>query len=160
MREILWVACVAALDQISKALIVGWLRPLESREIWPGIFQITRTHNSGGAFGILQDNATTGPVITVVAALISLGILVALLAGRVRTTIIKTGLIFIGGGAIGNLIDRLRYEYVIDFLHFAFWPVFNLADAAIVLGTGLVVLGLLKRQDELSESEREEAGRA
>ena len=109
--------------------------------VLPGLFSLTRVHNTGVAFGVGQGiNAVTG--------LVACGILV-LSAWIARSWDWKKRWIqglagLIAGGAIGNLIDRARLGYVLDFLDFHYgkwsWPAFNVADAAISVGVGLVVL--------------------
>ena len=161
MNGLVWVAIVTFVDQLSKFFIVRSVEQGESIEVWGRFFQITQARNHGGAFGVFQKNEEAGNWITLVASLISLGILVTLFSGRVHDRTLKSGLVLIAGGAIGNLIDRFHYGYVIDFLHFSYlphfnFPVFNLADTAIVVGTGLVVLSLLKRREEPSETSSNE----
>ena len=161
MSALVWVAIVTLLDQLSKFFIVRSVEQGESIAVWGRFFQITHTHNHGGAFGAFQNNEEAGNWITLIASLISIGILVALFSGRVQNKVMKSGLVLIAGGAIGNLFDRFHYGYVIDFLHFSYpprfnFPVFNLADTAIVVGTGLVVLSLLSRREEPSEGASDE----
>lgn len=161
MSALVWVAVVIFIDQISKFFIVRSVGRGESIEVWGRFFQITQAHNHGGAFGVFQNNEEAGNWITLVASLISIGIIAALFSGRVHDRTLKSGLVLIAGGAIGNLFDRFHYGYVIDFLHFSYvshfnFPVFNLADTAIVVGTGLVVLSLLKRREEPSETSSHE----
>jgi signal peptidase II len=155
MSVLLWVALVALIDQVSKYYIVHVLSIgyLDSIDMWGSFFQITHTRNMGGAFGLFQNEEEFGTWITLIASLISIGIVITLVSGRVQAPAMRAGLALIAGGAIGNLIDRLQNGYVTDFLHFSYrpyfdFPVFNLADAAIVLGTGLVILSLLKAREE------------
>ncbi len=155
MQALFWVALVSAIDQLSKYLIVTRLDEYDSISIWNRIFEITHTRNSGGAFGVFQNNEPFANAITLISALISIGIVVSLVFGRVHAKLMKVGLTLIAGGAIGNLIDRLREGSVTDFLHFSYrpyfdFPVFNLADTAIVIGTGLIILSLLQRRAEPS----------
>jgi signal peptidase II len=156
MQALFWVALVALIDQISKYLIVMNLDEYDSISIWGRIFEITHTRNTGGAFGVFQNNEMFSSAITLIAALISIGILAALASGRVPISLMRWGLVLIAGGAIGNLADRLREGSVIDFLHFSYrpyfdFPVFNLADTAVVIGTGLVILSLLTKRAEPSD---------
>lgn len=145
------VAGVVALDQASKALALQMLKPGRPLEIIDGFFRLTLTSNDGGAFGLFQG---FGSWITLLAAGVSLGILGVLLWGPPHRLAMTAGLIGIAGGALGNLTDRLTQGAVIDFLELRWrelsWPVFNLADTAIVIGTGLVLLALLTHERDVA----------
>lgn len=143
IKAIFWAVFVTALDQLSKLLAVQFLQPHKPISVIDGFFRLTLTKNPGGAFGILSDK---GSLITVIAVVVCIAVLGVLLFVGMRSSYVKAGLILIAGGALGNLIDRLRLGYVIDFLDFRVWPVFNLADTAIVLGTALVILALFWRE--------------
>jgi signal peptidase II len=112
---------------ISQKLLVG-----DSIAVIPNIFHITLVHNTGAAFGLFRGRA---PVLIAFSIIVIVFILVmykkivsAPLAVRV-----SAGLIL--GGAAGNLIDRLVWRFVVDFIDFRIWPVFNLSDSAICAGT-------------------------
>jgi signal peptidase II len=147
---LIWVvALVVILDQAVKAAIRPRLELFESIAVIPGFFSLTRVHNTGAAFGLM--NGIDFPFKAVVlallqtAALIGLTVYVAMLAPEQRLT--RAGLSFVIGGAIGNLIDRIRYGYVLDFFDFYwrgwhFWA-FNVADAAINIGVALMILDML-----------------
>ncbi len=118
-------------DQLTKFLILGFLSGAESAPVLPGIFHLSLVHNAGIAFGLFQNNPY---LLTII---ISLCVLVLIFySGRIRQKglleQIAYGLIL--GGAIGNLIDRFRFGWVVDFLDFRIWPVFNVADSAITVG--------------------------
>jgi len=144
MRALIAIAGIVALDQVSKALALRVLEPGRPVEILDGFLRLTLTHNDGGAFGLF---AGFGGVIAFLAALVSLGIIGLLLWGPPQRFSVTVGLICIAGGALGNLMDRVIRGAVVDFLelrwHELSWPVFNLADTAIVIGTTFVVIGLL-----------------
>ncbi len=144
VQRLFAVAGVVALDQVSKALAMGALEPGRPVEIVDGVLRLLLTSNDGGAFGLFQG---FGGMITVLAAVVSVGILGLLLWGPPQPRPLTFGLIGIVGGALGNLVDRFRHGAVIDFLELRWdhlsWPVFNLADTAIVIGTGLVLWALL-----------------
>jgi len=139
---VIWAVGVVALDQLSKLLVIKLLGPYRSLSLIDDFLRITLTKNTGGAFGILQSK---GLLVTVITVAISLALLSLLLFVHMRSIYLKIGLSLIAGGAVGNLIDRLRLGYVVDFLDFRIWPVFNLADVAIVFGTVLILLNLLRR---------------
>ena len=146
----LWiVGLVVIADQITKALIRGRFLLHDELAVVPGLLNLTRVHNTGAAFGMLDamdlpmKTALLG--IVAAAALAGLALYAATLPEAHRLT--RVGLSFIIGGAAGNLIDRLALGYVVDFVDFYwrgwhFWA-FNVADAAITLGVGLMILDIL-----------------
>jgi len=147
---LVWVVgLVVVLDQVVKAAVRPRLELFESYAVIPGFFSLTRVHNTGAAFG-LMNNLEFPFKVAVLAllqatALIGLSAYVAMLAPEQRLT--RAGLSFVIGGAIGNLIDRIRYGYVLDFFDFYsggwhFWA-FNVADAAINIGVALMILDML-----------------
>ena len=146
----LWIAgTVVALDQAAKALVRSRFELHDSVEIIPGLFNLTRVHNYGAAFGLL--NAADFPFKTVLLSIIAA---VALLALTVYASTLpagqflaRVGLALIVGDAAGNLIDRLGAGYVVDFVDvywrdWHFWA-FNVADAAITVGVAFMILDLL-----------------
>jgi signal peptidase II len=146
----LWiVGIVVALDQLTKALVRMRFDLYDEVELIPGLLNLTRVHNTGAAFGLL--NAADLPMksvllgIVAAAALAGLAFYAASLPSEHRLT--RLGLACIIGGAAGNLIDRITSGYVVDFVDFYwrgwhFWA-FNVADAAITVGVGLMILDLL-----------------
>jgi signal peptidase II len=147
--EIWIVVAVIVLDQLTKAAVRQRFELHESVVVIPGLFDLTRVHNTGAAFGML--NATDFPLKSVVLALVSTAALagVGLYAAMLPTTqwLARIGLAFILGGAAGNLVDRVTMGHVVDFFDFYwrgwhFWA-FNIADAAITVGVGLMILDLL-----------------
>jgi signal peptidase II len=143
------VGLVVILDQVVKALVRPRLELHESITVISGFFSLTRVHNTGAAFGLMNniDFPLKAAVLALLqtAALIGLTVYVAMLAPHQRLT--RLGLSFVIGGAIGNLIDRVIYGYVLDFFDFYrggwhFWA-FNVADAAINIGVALMILDML-----------------
>lgn len=146
----LWIAGgVVGLDQLTKLLVLRRLEFGESAAVVGGLFDLTLVHNTGAAFGML--NTVDFPFKTAVLS----GIAIAALAGIAWYTttrpagpwVARAGLALIVGGAAGNLVDRLRLGYVVDFVdlywgHWHFWA-FNVADSAITVGAGLMLLDLL-----------------
>jgi signal peptidase II len=135
-RVCLVAAVVIALDQLTKALIRGSIALGATRSLVPGVVTLVHTTNSGVAFSLLSGSTVTVTLLAVV-------VLVILIAyfERHRTTPLlwlPTGMI--AGGALGNLIDRLRVGAVTDFIKFPDWPAFNVADSAITLGVIALVL--------------------
>ena len=129
-------ALVIIADQVSKAIVRSSLAPGATRRVVPGVLSLVHTTNSGVAFSIFSGSALA---VTVV-ALVVLAALVAFFAARAsqRWLWLPTGLI--AGGALGNVIDRLRVGAVTDFIKFPDWPAFNLADSAITIGVVLLIL--------------------
>jgi signal peptidase II len=140
-----WVAAlVLAADWLSKAAVRRWMVPGQSITILPGFFALTYTRNSGAAFSLFQGGSTWLAGVTLV---ISAGVvLFALRQGRGRPWLqVALGLIL--GGALGNLTDRLARGWVVDFLDFRVWPVFNLADSSVVVGALLLAWQLLAGEE-------------
>jgi signal peptidase II len=147
---LVWVVgLVVVLDQVVKAVVRPRLELFESYTVIQGFFSLTRVHNTGAAFGLMNslDFPFKAAVLAVLqaTALIGLTAYVAMLTPEQRLT--RAGLSFVIGGAIGNLIDRIRYGYVLDFFDFYrggwhFWA-FNVADAAINIGVALMILDML-----------------
>jgi signal peptidase II len=121
---------VAALDQGTKALAVGSLAPGDAVPVFFAI-DLNLVRNTGVAFGLL---AGTGGVLIVVATAIALTALLVFFVARADRPLLWLPVGAVLGGAAGNLIDRARLGAVVDFIDPTFWPAFNLADAAIVLG--------------------------
>jgi len=129
------VALVAiAADQITKAIVRGQVMPGERIDAVAGI-EIVRVHNSGIAFGLLND---AGSIVLVIAALAFAALLAMFLLSADRPGLwLPVGLL--AGGALGNLIDRFREGFVTDFIDPPRWPAFNVADIEITLGVILLV---------------------
>ena len=122
---------VIVIDQITKHIAVENLSK-GSIEIIKGFFHLTYVQNSGAAFGVLQNGKLLFLFVTPV---IIVSILVYLFLYARRNHVLSTASALIIGGALGNYIDRIRLGYVVDFLDFRVWPVFNIADSAVVVGT-------------------------
>ena len=136
-------------DQISKALILKHLPRHHSIPIIAGLFDITHIRNPGGAFGLMASMSPT--VRTVVFLFISSLAVGLILYFYIKTppsqALLATGFALIFGGAIGNLIDRVRFGNVVDFLDIYLgnlhWPAFNIADSAITVGIFIFIFHLL-----------------
>ncbi len=140
---------VVVMDQITKALILDNLPLYNSITVVPGFFNITHIHNPGGAFGFLA-NQGAGLRKTVFLFVSLLAVcLIFWFYKKTPTThrILATGFAMIFGGAVGNLIDRVRFGKVVDFLDFYIgnlhWPAFNIADSAITVGIGIFILHIV-----------------
>lgn len=134
-------AVVTGADQWIKALVTRAMPPGSSVPVIDGLLSLTHVQNHGVAFGLMPG---IPPIVTMLAAL-TLVVLLAYNKGRqLRSRMSAVGLALMAGGAVGNLLDRIRYGFVVDYIDVHVWPVFNLADAAIVAGAGLVVLALMR----------------
>lgn len=154
-------AVIVALDWFTKQLVIARFALHESRTVIDGFFNLVYVQNTGAAFGIGANSGTSVVPMLLNVGAITIFFAVAVLAFRSPTADLRLqiGLHLILGGAIGNLADRLRLGYVIDFLDFfvtlggkaRHWPAFNVADSAICVGIGLLVLDLWTRPDESRE---------
>jgi signal peptidase II len=109
----------------------------------PGIFSITRIHNTGIAFGLFPGLPDVFMVVTLISMLV---VLFFYLTATPRGALLTAGCGLILGGAVGNLIDRFRLHYVIDFIDFNFWPAFNIADSAVTIGVALLMLSFFRAE--------------
>jgi len=149
MLATLIIVLVVAADQMSKTWIMARFAMFESWEVIPGLFNLTYLTNRGAAFGFLNgDYGAWRHAFFVGVALVAMVMMVFLLRqmrDEGRRFVVAIALIF--GGAVGNLIDRLRLGAVVDFLDFYWaghhWPAFNLADSAITVGVGLFLIAHL-----------------
>jgi len=136
------VLSILFLDQLSKSLVTKNLLLNQSLPLIKGIFHLTLIHNRGAAFGILK-NQTQLFIFTSLLAIIL--IFWNLRKNKYKThSIYSISLSFVLAGALGNLIDRLKLGYVIDFLDFRIWPVFNIADSAISIGAMILGYSILR----------------
>ncbi|MFN7995597.1 MAG: signal peptidase II [Bryobacteraceae bacterium] len=143
-------AAVFAVDRLTKWLIETRVGAYDVHTIIPGFFDIVHSQNRGVAFGLMNESTSAWrTVILVVFSGVALAVVAGLLwkGGRLdRLT--ANGLALILGGAGGNLFDRILWGRVTDFLEFyvgtLHWPTFNVADSCIVIGSGLLLLDLLR----------------
>ena len=139
-------AATVALDQYTKHLVVSNLSPGQRQEVFDGWFQIWFILNPGGLFGAFRDLPEPWRIalFSVVPLIASVGLLFFLMRTAPAQWLLRTGLALILGGAVGNLIDRIRLGQVIDFLDVYWrdhhWPAFNIADASICVGVGLILV--------------------
>ncbi|MFH1724356.1 MAG: signal peptidase II [Elusimicrobiota bacterium] len=132
------VLAVFALDRLTKAWALSWLAPRGSVRVLP-FFHFSYIENTGAAWGMLQGGNT-----------LLIGVAVALLGALLylrrkwpeENLWSHYGLVLVAGGALGNLYDRIALGYVVDFLDFLVWPVFNVADSAITVGAVSLAWGL------------------
>jgi signal peptidase II len=146
-------AVVIILDRITKLFIMHRLPIGSAHTVIPGVFRITHVLNTGAAFSMFAESTSPTTVRTalIIFSLVAICIVLAML-WRVARTISPTSiaLALILGGAIGNVYDRIRYHYVIDFIsvhiiHYP-WPDFNVADSCIVIGACLLMIEIFRPQ--------------
>ena len=157
-RDMRWLmvviaALIVALDRVTKLWIIRNILPGRGIVVIPKVFRLTHVLNTGAAFSMFESSASPLLVRNLLIAFSIAAVVVVLVLlwrmGRgVSLTAIALALIL--GGAIGNLYDRIRYKYVVDFLevhivHYH-WPDFNVADSAIVVGACLLLLEMLRPQ--------------
>ena len=131
------VLAIFFLDQYSKFLVSLKLVTGESIPVIKDILHITFVKNTGAAFGLFKNSTIIFILISVVAVVVIAGfILRSIQRGDFSLRLLfNAGLVLIVSGAMGNLVDRLRFGYVIDFIDVRIWPVFNIADTSITIGT-------------------------
>jgi len=160
MLKWLWLSLITlVLDQWSKIAINGSMRLYESIALTPG-FNLTYVHNTGAAFSFLSEaGGWQRWFFAAMALIISVILTIWLYRLKQHETLLAVALALVLGGAIGNLIDRLAYGYVIDFLDVYYqtwhWPAFNIADMAISAGVFLMLLenfGVGAQSTEANES--------
>ena len=137
------VASILFFDQLTKFLATKILPLNAPVSIIDKFFYLTLVRNKGAAFGILKDQV----VFFILVTLAAIAIIALSLKGKDKPRLYKIALGFMLAGAIGNLVDRVFFGYVIDFLDFRVWPVFNIADSFITIGA--VIFGyftLFKKQ--------------
>lgn len=141
----LWLLTIVVIliDQISKFFVVKFLYQGQI-DIIPNVFSLTYVENTGAAWGLF---AEFNAIIQVIIPIVIIGILMYFsYTSKSKSDIVFST--FILGGAIGNYIDRMMRGYVVDFLDFKVWPVFNFADIMIVLGCALMCINMFRKEEE------------
>jgi signal peptidase II len=148
---------VVLLDRWTKHIVAQRISLYSHIQIIPGFFQLTHTENTGAAFSLFADSAAPWKTGMLIAFSVIALVVVSVLLWKNHHAHVATGigLSLIMGGALGNLWDRVASGRVVDFLLFYFrryqWPVFNLADSAIVVGAGLLVVEILIAKSNTEE---------
>jgi signal peptidase II len=157
LLEIGLALSVVVLDQATKALVRRAMPLYEAHEIIPGLLTLVHGRNRGMAFGLFSAGGL--PAQAAVLAALSAGVLLLVVAHWRRLEggplLLRTALSLVAGGAVGNLVDRIRLGYVTDFVHVYWrthqWPDFNVADSAISIGIVLLLADAVRpRSDEPS----------
>ncbi|HUT70809.1 MAG TPA: signal peptidase II [Desulfatiglandales bacterium] len=140
---------VVLLDQVSKWFMVAQLEPYQAHSVIPGFLDLVLVKNKGMAFGILGQSRSHVAAYLLMGATLAAILVIVVFFWRARRDQkwLTVGLALILGGAVGNLVDRIRLGFVIDFLDFSIkgyhWPAFNLADSAVTMGTLWLLLNLV-----------------
>ena len=139
---------VLALDQITKAWIRSSMSLNETIPVIGNVVRLTYIHNEGAAFG-LSIGAYSSQIFLVLAAIASVLVLYLLLTSPRGERMQRIALALILGGALGNIIDRVRWSMVVDFIQVGiaghFWPIFNVADSAVTIGAAMLAWTYLFR---------------
>ena len=158
MLYLVVIAAVALSDQLTKAWILDNFALYESREVIPGFFNLVYVTNKGAAFSMLAnvDSAWRHYFFLGIGSVALIGLTVASWKLRRAHNFYPVSLALIAGGAVGNLIDRIRFGSVVDFLDFFVggyhWPAFNVADSAICIGAGLfIVVNFIDEKKRIAE---------
>jgi signal peptidase II len=159
-------AIVVVLDQITKRLVARSIELHDSRDVVAGLVSLTHVRNRGAAFGFLSN--ADFPYQSTLFSLLSVAALVAIAVYALRLPATPRGpqvaLALIMGGAVGNLIDRVAYGFVIDFVDVYWrghhWPAFNVADSCISIGVALLILDLLRSPAPEPEPSRADGSNA
>jgi signal peptidase II len=144
---LLWLVAIVVfvLDRWSKTYILDHGMSCAQRDVIPGLLRCTYVQNTHGAFGMFGNS----PLLLIVLALAVLAIFTYAFRDAVqRSAVVRVAFGMIVGGAIGNIVDRFQHQWVVDFIDFyRIWPnVFNVADAAITIGVGLLIIASLRRE--------------
>jgi signal peptidase II len=149
LRFWLAAAVALALDQYTKTLVIGGFAPGESRIAIPHLLYWTFVQNYRGAFGLFG----TQTWLLVGMALAVLAIFwYAFRDAAAQSALVRVAFGAIVGGAIGNIVDRFHYGYVVDFIDLRWWPVFNVADSCVTIGVALLIISSLRREPVASAS--------
>lgn len=145
LTTILLSALLVMMDQLSKILVVGFLKERGSVEIVPGVLEFRYVENRGAAFSML---AGRQGFLIVVTAIALLACAYVLLFNKPKRRMDYYGLLLIFSGGLGNLIDRILNQYVVDFINFTFvnFAVFNLADIFVTAGFALLLVSALRQE--------------
>lgn len=131
---------------IQKTMVLGMSVP-----VFADILHITYILNPGAAFGILENQR----VFFIIIAFVMISTIIYMYPKiAVHCLVMRLGIGFLIGGAAGNVIDRIQTGYVVDFIDFRIWPIFNIADIAIVFGVGMIIYSMIflsKAKDECNE---------
>lgn len=137
---------LVAVDQVTKLLVVSYLKPIGTYQLIGGFLEFRYSENSGAAFGIFPDNPIFFAAVTVV---LTLAIVLFLVKYKGHNLLSRVACLMAIAGGLGNLIDRIRLNYVIDFIHFSFFDyIFNFADCLVTVGVALLFIFVIFFMDK------------
>lgn len=135
------IAIIFVVDQLSKYLVLANMEHGQSLPILDGVFHLTFVKNTGAAFSNFQDQRWGLIIITTIVLIVLIIFFVKNIHKEHWSLLLATALII--GGGLGNLLDRIILGYVVDMFDFQFWPVFNIADMAVVTGCCFLILNVI-----------------
>ncbi len=153
------VSIVLVLDQLTKYVVEARIRLHDVIPVIPGFFNLTHVRNRGAAFGILAGLPSSWRSAFFITVTIVAVAVIAMLIRKTHERLLVTAFSLIAGGAVGNVIDRVRYGEVVDFIQWYvksyYWPSFNVADSAISIGVALLAIDILfiKKPQEAQDTE-------
>ena len=145
---LLFTTSIVLIDQIIKFAVVSNIKLESSLNLIPDLLSITYIQNTGAAFGMLKGHTILFVLICASAVITALFFFFKTPAEKIKTSYAISISLIIGGG-IGNLVDRIQTQYVIDYIHISFFPaIFNFADIAVVIGSILFMICTIRRDDK------------
>lgn len=140
MPILLLALAIVLIDQLSKFYIQAHMMPNMSIPVIQDVFHITYILNPGAAFGLFEHQT----IVFVIIAILMIAAVIYFYPQIPRQyRLLRFGIGLMVGGAIGNVIDRIKTGYVVDFFDFRIWPIFNVADMGIVCGVGCIIFTIL-----------------
>lgn len=147
----LLIVGIVILDQLVKYLVSSSMELHQSIPVIRDIFHITYIHNDGAAFRLLQGQQ--GFLILVTSITLAAVLVYLYQIRRSGHWSLLLSLALLAGGGIGNLIDRVRFRYVVDYLDLRIWPVFNIADICVVVGCGMLLIHMFYFEPRIQKEE-------
>ena len=154
MKHLWLFPIIIILDQVTKVVVERTMILYQSISVLGGFFQLTYIHNAGAAFGLNIGS----PLVHTLFSLVALGVLGWLWrTAPVDALLLRYALVVVLGGAVGNIIDRVRLGKVIDFFDFGFgdlrWPIFNVADSAVTVGVFLLIIACGRLKEDTPDDQ-------
>lgn len=152
------IILITLIDQLVKSVVAERLVQIGTVPLIENVFHLTYCENTGAGFGVFADRTW---LLSIVTFLIVLAAIVYVVVKKPKSSLLNIALTFMVGGAIGNLIDRLRLGYVIDFLDFCYinFPVFNIADCFVTIGAVVFAVYVLFFSDKKEQPDEEHSGK-
>lgn len=148
------VLVITVLDQIAKFFTVAYLKDLGTIPIIENIFHLTYCENPGAGFGVFANHTHLLSIVTMIIVAVAMWYVTV---KRPKNKLLMTGLTFLIGGAVGNLIDRIRLGYVVDFLDFCLidFPIFNIADCFVTVGAIIFAVYIIFYSEKKEQTDGE-----